>query len=208
MPLLPSVSKSFPMTRRSSVKFSLSHKSCIIGALMVLLLPLPLLAAAMAAAAVHECCHIIALTLCRVQILDVTIRSGGAEIRTAPIMPAKELLCAAAGPVGSFLCLLLRRQLPLLSLCGLIQGFYNLLPIYPMDGGRMLRAVAALLFPRYAERICCIVAGLASFSLLAACAGLWIHTMDAFFLLIGAYFALQTPTVRKIPCKARPHWVQ
>jgi hypothetical protein len=43
-----------------------------------------------------------------------------------------------AGPAGSFLLLFVARWLPLVAICGFIQGSYNLLPLGTMDGGRVV----------------------------------------------------------------------
>lgn len=53
----------------------------------------------------------------------------------------KEALCALAGPVGSFSVVLLAEYFPEAALFGLVQGLYNLLPVYPLDGGRILRCL-------------------------------------------------------------------
>ena len=189
------------MTRRFPVEFSVSAGGCIFGALALLLLPLKLLIAACAAAAIHELSHILALRLFRVPVLRMTLGSGGAVIETAPLLPWQELICAAAGPAGSLLCLLAARCFPLLALCGCIQGLYNLLPIFPMDGGRILRSFCRWCFPAHADVLCRVTGGCTIAAVLLACIFLVIRTLDSFFLLFAAYFLLRTLLGRKIPCK-------
>ena len=72
------------------------------------------------------------------------------------LSPVRELLAAAAGPVGSLSLMLMGRFFPRLALCGLVQGLFNLLPIYPLDGGRILRRALELALPdRAAAAITC-----------------------------------------------------
>lgn len=113
--------------------------ACILWAFLVLVLPLQLLMAAGAAAVFHELCHILAVRLCGERILFLSVGAGGMLMETTPMTPGRELACTLAGPVGSFLLLLPCRFFPMISLCALVQGCFNLLPVYPLDGGRVLR---------------------------------------------------------------------
>ena len=53
----------------------------------------------------------------------------------------KTLICVLAGPIGSLLLLLYIRWIPRIAFCALVQTIYNLLPIYPLDGGRAIRCL-------------------------------------------------------------------
>lgn len=117
----------------------ISPWSCFLAAAGILLLPFRFLMAALAAATIHELCHLCVLALCSVPVLRIRIGPFGAVIRSGCLTPIQELVCAAAGPVGSILLLVTAEVFPLLAFCGLIQGIFNLLPVYPMDGGRILR---------------------------------------------------------------------
>lgn len=109
--------------------------------LMLLVLPLNWFMSAAVSAIFHELCHICAVWLCGGRILSARITSTGAEIGISDMGRGREALCAAAGPVGSLSLLLLANKLPEVALCSAVQGVYNLLPFYPLDGGRILRCI-------------------------------------------------------------------
>ena len=110
-------------------------------ALAIFLLPLPLVLGWIAAVALHELCHVLMMKLLRINILSVHIGARGTVIKTESMTPIQELLCSLAGPIGGLLPIVILRWVPLMALCTAIHSAYNLLPVYPLDGGRALRCV-------------------------------------------------------------------
>lgn len=106
-----------------------------------LILPLKLTLAWFAAAMIHEISHYVVLCLTKTSVYRVCIGIGGATMETEPMSSGKELLCALAGPVGGFMLLFFIRWMPLLAICGCLQSVYNLLPVFPLDGGRALKCL-------------------------------------------------------------------
>lgn len=126
-------------------KVDIAPSAYLGAAAAVLILPLRITSAAVIAAAVHELCHYLALKLCKIRITSVQIRMSGVSIVTGYLTPLQQILCAAAGPAGSLCLYLLRCRIPVISLFGLVHGLFNLLPLYPLDGGRILQGICQLL---------------------------------------------------------------
>ena len=116
----------------------------IAAAAAVLLLPWNVMISFAAASAVHELGHLAMLRCCRVPVHQIRLGIFGAGLSTAAMPPRQELICAAAGPAGSLLLVCFSRQFPMIALFGTVQGLFNLLPIYPLDGGRVLRSIFML----------------------------------------------------------------
>ncbi|MBQ9168734.1 MAG: hypothetical protein IJX67_10055 [Oscillospiraceae bacterium] len=182
---------------------------CIGLALLLLLLPLQWMLAVVLAAMFHELCHAGMIRLCGGRILSVRIGVNGAVMETEPMSNRKELLCALAGPVGGLLLILVARWLPRVAVCGVIHSLYNLLPIYPLDGGRALQCGMELLFPpATAKRICDRIGQVLIVCILVmGCYGTFILKLG----LVPLIFALvlwQKTGIIKIPCKQRHPSVQ
>lgn len=110
----------------------------------ILILPLRWLCCAAIAAIVHELAHITVLCLLQIPIWQVDIGLSGAKIHIPDLSPGQEILCAAAGPVASLMLLFLTPIAPMAAFFGFMQGLFNLLPIYPLDGGRIFRGILTL----------------------------------------------------------------
>ena len=138
---------------------------------------------------------------------------GVAQLEELPKEPQKELVIAAAGPlVNGILALLMLLAAPLLgqsveffSLQGLTAGLgkltissiftyifttnlfiglFNLIPAYPMDGGRILRAILATRLTYLKATNLAVAIG----QLLSCGLGLWGFLSGNFFLIILAFF--------------------
>lgn len=171
----------------------------VVLALAVLVLPLRWLGAVLLAAAVHEACHWAAVRCCGGQVRRFQVGTFGARMEVSGLNVWQELLCALAGPLGGLVMLNLSRFLPRTALCAGLQSLYNLLPIYPLDGGRALRCLCALVLPgRAGERLCETV----QFLCLAGIGVLGIY--GTFFLKLGLLpliLAAALIAKGKIPCK-------
>lgn len=107
----------------------------------------------------HEFCHSFVARQYGLNIRGITlfIFGGVAEMEKEPSTPKSEFLMAIAGPLASFLLAFIFQQIHLLATANewsvfiigvtyylaylnTILAIFNLVPAFPLDGGRMLRA--------------------------------------------------------------------
>lgn len=135
------------MMVRTKMTLHLDSGLCILLALMLLLLPFPWVVACIFAAAFHELCHALTIMSMGGHIYALRLGAGGIQMETDSLPPGREMVAALAGPLGSALLLLGARWMPRTAICGAVHCLYNLLPLFPMDGGRILKNALALFLP-------------------------------------------------------------
>jgi len=115
---------------------------------------------------------------CPTRLIVLSVLGGCAALEKLPRSPKQELLVAVAGPAVSFALGVIgiacgaMASFIVLNFC---LGLFNLLPGFPMDGGRVLRAALQMKLPRvkatwWAMRVgrvvACILGGLGFIALL------------------------------------------
>lgn len=113
----------------------------------ILLLPFRWVLAWILAVSIHELGHYIALRLCKIPIFGLCLSPFGAKMEVGELQSREAVFCALAGPIFALMFTVLSSFLPCTAVCILFQSLYNLLPIYPLDGGRALRAILCRLLP-------------------------------------------------------------
>ena len=168
-------------------KAPISAGFCLVIAFMILIVPFRWLVSIFLAAIVHECCHYIAIRLLTGRKTDVRFYSYSARMDLPDMGRGKELLCAVAGPIGGIALIFFAPLFPRLAVCALVQSLYNLLPIYPLDGGRALSCVLAILYPPpLSEKIQRLVTGICKIVLAIMCLYGWYHFhLGPLCLLLG-----------------------
>lgn len=169
-------------------------------AVLLLFVPLKWLFAMALAAMVHELGHILAVGILGGEISSIRVGTGEACIEASIDSIRRAAVCTLAGPAANILLLLFYRWLPRTAICSAIQFLYNMLPIYPLDGGRLLQmAVNKQSVQRYVE----------SFAVFAlALLGIWLTKILGIETLPVCFFLLLLLMLRKIPCKEREQIVQ
>ena len=139
---------------------------------------------------------------CDTRDITLTVIGGCASLERMPRKAWQELLTAAAGPFVSFVLgivlYVLSSFLPQGNMLGDVLwcgghiniglGLFNLLPGFPMDGGRIFRSVMRLVFTRAKATYVAMVVGRVAAVLLVACpllgiTHIWIIPIGGSFIL-------------------------
>jgi len=134
-------------------------------ALLLYILPLNLVISVFLASTIHELSHLLAVKACNGKIRQIDLKPYGVVIHADALPSLTSVLCLLAGPLGSLSLIFLSEYFPILSVCGFIQGIFNLIPIYPLDGGRIMYIFISvtsyknkdLIFHRIENTVSCLV---------------------------------------------------
>ena len=144
----------------------------------------------------------------RVRGITLLMIGGVSEMAELPPRPRDEAVMALLGPVVSLAiggaCYLIQRFVPAtafnmrfgifyLGSLNVLLGLFNLLPAYPLDGGRILRAVLA---PRLGRVRATVIAARVGKGL-AVLLGLWGLASSDFLLVIVAFFVFMGATAER-----------
>lgn len=150
------------------------------------------------AAAIHELGHATAIRLYSGEIEQIRLIPGGLDIRYRQrnYSYASDILIAAAGPLANLAAAILLRVLHINSdyLIGLhlILCFFNLLPLYPLDGGKVLCSVICYFAPIRGETAFYLWSGTLSILLFTAACGACFYNLRALWsVLIFGYILYQ-----------------
>ncbi len=172
-----------------------------ITALLLLTFPLDWILAVTFAAVFHEICHILMVLLMKGSIVKIRVHPSGCEIDACRMGQWQQFVSILAGPLGSFSLLVLCRMVPKIAICGLLQGLYNMIPVLPLDGGRLLRLLLQRACPQQAEKIMdfIAIASCVAFDLFA----IWFYIAVSMGPLPGIFALIWNIKVLsgKIPCK-------
>lgn len=89
----------------------------------------------------HEGCHYLTAKMLFVKTDGIFLRPWGSSLRLASVSsPKNEFLIAAAGPLFHLVLLPVSLKSEFFFFCNMAMLFANIVPVLPLDGGRMLRA--------------------------------------------------------------------
>ena len=174
-------------------------------AMMLLTVPLRWLTASLVAAAIHELGHYLALFFSGADVRSFRIRPFGAQMESTPLTSWKQLFCQLAGPVGGLAGVLLWRWMPRVAVCGLLQSAFNLIPIWPLDGGKILRYVLHMV--RLNPRLCRIMEYTVCLIFILLVVWISLHKRLGILPIIFLCYILLQSDLVKTPCKLHTDWI-
>lgn len=111
----------------------------LIAAVYLLSMPLRAMNGMLIAALLHEMGHLLASAFLGGKVRRIVIGAWGIQLQADFSCRWQSGLAILAGPAVSLLLVFLYPEHPSVAIWGLMQCLVNLLPLYPLDGGRLYR---------------------------------------------------------------------
>ena len=143
-----------------------------VWAFLVLAVPFRALCGWLVAALCHEMGHIIAQYAFGGRMRGIHIHPMGAVIEGEDLGACGNIICVLAGPAAGAVPMMLMRSFPECAIFSFLLTMYNLIPLYPLDGGRALHLLGE---KSCVMRVLSVLAGSAVLCILI-CAAFWWHT--------------------------------
>jgi len=122
-----------------------------------------LVSAAIPAVLIHELSHAVVLLVCGAKLSSISLEVFGLEMDYSGLLSRASVFSAAmAGPAAglAYALLAVNSGYAYLRLSGAISfmlSLFNLLPILPLDGGRMIEVFCGFPLARTVSRVCALL---------------------------------------------------
>ena len=175
------------------------------GGVSVLLQSLAMIVALFASVVLHELGHALAAKGFGIQTAHITLYPFGgiAALKEEPKTPAKEFWVAIAGPLVNFVLMTLAllaylatgwTSVAIFAGLNFVMGVFNMLPAFPMDGGRVLRAgLSPILGWWKASRVAITIGRVFALGFLVLGAVTWSMNL----LIVGGFLLFATTMERR-----------
>lgn len=176
-------------------------------ALALLVIPLRCLTAWIFSAVFHEAGHIVAIICSGHRIEKIEVGWNGAKICTN-VLGRDEWICALAGPTFGLMLVPLISYFPWLGICAVTQSVINLMPVLPLDGGRVLKSLLSHFMSEAKAINVTKLVGIVFIGVFLCVLGRFIAAHHLIILIVFFFVSLGKIMEIKIPCKPSCKWVQ
>ena len=149
------------MSILKNLRINYSYSAVIFAASLIIFgyseIILPLILAVI----IHELGHLSAILLCGGNAESLSVNMGGFVIgySSSHFTFYEDIICAVSGPVFGFIAAFLASKWGFTVFSGICFSIniFNMIPVRPLDGGRVLWSFLVMLMPVRGETICRII---------------------------------------------------